>query len=77
MEIEVEFFLDLWMDGPFTTIDGKKLLLDITIIHPWAKMNLSGSSNKAGFSACAKEKEKYLKKASIPAICRRGLWTMG
>ena len=35
--------------------DGKKLLLDTTITHPWSKTNLTGSSKKAGF---VKEKEK-------------------
>ena len=47
--------------------DGKKLLLDITVTHPWSKTNLSGSSERAGFAATAKEKEKntkYLTKAS-------------
>ena len=46
--------------------DGK-LLLDITVTHPWSKTNLSGSSERAGFAATAKEKEKntkYLTKAS-------------
>ena len=41
--------------------DGKKLLLDVTITHPWAKMNLSGSSEKAGFATSVKEKEKNRK----------------
>ena len=47
--------------------DGKKLLLDITVTQPWSKTNLSGSSERAGFAATAKEKEKntkYLTKAS-------------
>ena len=47
--------------------DGKKLLLDITVTHPWSKTNLSGSSKRAGFAATAKETEKntkYLTKAS-------------
>ena len=46
---------------------SKKLLLDITVTHPWSKTNLSGSSERAGFTATAKEKEKntkYLTKAS-------------
>ena len=46
--------------------DGKKLLLDITVTHPWSKTNLSSSSEKAGFAAATKEKEKngkYLSKA--------------
>ena len=30
--------------------DGKKLLLDITITHPWAQSNISGSSTRAGFA---------------------------
>ena len=47
--------------------DGKKLLLDITVTHPWSKTNLSGSSERAGFAATAKEKEntKYLTKATL------------
>ena len=48
-----------------------KRLLDITITHPWSKTNLTGSSEKAGFAASAKEKEKdekYLLKAN-------SLWT--
>ena len=47
--------------------DGKKLLLDITVTHPWSKTNLPGSSERAGFAGTAKEKEKntkYLTKAS-------------
>ena len=46
--------------------DGKKLLLDITVTHPWSKTNLSSSSEKAGFAVATKEKEKngkYLSKA--------------
>ena len=38
--------------------DGKKLLLDITITHVWSATNLSGSSEKAGFAASSKEREK-------------------
>ena len=36
------------------------------ITHPWSKTNLSSSSEKAGFAAATKEKEKngkYLSKA--------------
>ena len=48
-------------------LPSKKLLLDITVTHPWSKTNLSGSSKTAGLAATAKEKEKntkYLTKAS-------------
>ncbi|XP_062506125.1 uncharacterized protein LOC134182711 [Corticium candelabrum] len=38
--------------------EGKKLLLDITITHPWAQSNISGSSTMAGFAAVEKEKQK-------------------
>ena len=38
--------------------DGKKLLLDIVITHSSSKTNLTDSSEKAGFAASAKEKEK-------------------
>ena len=41
--------------------DSKKLLLDITVTDPWSNTNLSGSSERAGFAATAKEKEKNTK----------------
>ena len=47
--------------------DSKELLLDTTITYLWSKTNLTGSSEKAGFAASTKKKEKdekYLLKAN-------------
>ena len=61
--------------------DGKKLLLDVTITHPWAKNNLSGSSQTAGFAALTKEEknsgEDHCTWSPLPASCHRGVWKMG
>ena len=41
--------------------DDKKLLLDITITHPCAVRNISGSSNKAAFATSEQENRKQAK----------------
>ena len=50
--------------------DGKKLLLDITVTHVWSATNLSGSSEKTGFAASSKEREKnkYLQRPQALGI---------
>ena len=56
--------------------NGKKMLLDITITHPWAVKNLSGSSEKAAFAASNQEKmknTKYTQKAEALGQTWRGL----
>ena len=45
--------------------DGKKLLLDITITHPWAQLNISGSNITAGYSTLQAEKGKNKKYLQI------------
>ena len=38
--------------------DGKKLLLDVTIAHPWGKKYMTKSFSTAAFAAAEREKQK-------------------
>ena len=46
--------------------EGKKLLLDITITHPWAQSNISGSSTTAGLQQWKKKNKRTRNTERLP-----------
>ena len=62
--------------------DGKKMLLDITITHPFAVKNLSGNSEKAAFARKSRRKQSTPRKLKLSDISSDlhvaiELWSLG
>ena len=59
MEKEKEFDDKKWPDiGVYDFENGKKLLLDITVIHPLSLVVVTQSANVNGYAAIARDKVK-------------------